>query len=55
MNIDLIKTVANGVGTNTISKFIEDRLSNLGHDKLEREGYSRTEANKIVGGLNYLQ
>lgn len=55
MNIDLIKTVANGVGTNTISKFIEDRLSNLGHDKLEREGYSRTEANKIVDGLNYLQ
>ena len=35
-------------------RFIEDRLSNLGHDKLEREGYSRTEANKIVDGLNYL-
>lgn len=55
MNLDLIKTVANGVGTNTISKFIEDRLSNLGSDKLEREGYSKTEANKIVDGLNYLQ
>lgn len=55
MNIDLIKTVANGVGTETISKFIESRLSNLGKDKLEREGYSRTEANKIVEGINYLQ
>lgn len=51
----LLSIVDQGVSTKTIYSLINDFSSNLGTDKLTKEGYSKIEANNITNGLEILK
>lgn len=50
-NNDLIKVVKNGIGMETVTKMIQDNISNLGTSTESNEGYIRTQANQLINGL----
>lgn len=50
-NNDLIKVVKNGIGIETVTKMIQDNISNLGSSSESNEGYVRTQANQLIDGL----
>lgn len=52
---NILDVVENGVSTKTINEFINQFSSGLGVDTLQKEGYSKLQAQRIINGIDIIQ
>ena len=50
-NNDILKVVKNGIGMETVTKMIQDNISNLGTSTESSEGYAKMKSQQLITGL----